>query len=301
MENLKEIRSSVGANLKVLRKERAVSQAELARILNVSQPQLSLLENGKASLSAEQLFLLAKKFSKPLEEFFLLSLKTHQDSFFVNDRQLQAALYFNGASYIHLPEDEILIDRYKSVENIIFDVLSYYSDSPRFILALAVVVIRMFRFISFSSVSIRFSEVGLQPVWMWFVESLLLAIRARRSNEALSVRFQNRYRYAEKFLLNHFVKASTRLKFSTEGQLFENVVFQNDDSIHNSLKVEARTPFLSFLELGVADWNRYTKSLQCDEDRLFNWDKVAEKWCVFTRIRSEDFIEHLILAEEEDA
>ncbi len=57
-------------NLRVLRAERKMSQAQLAELLGVSRQTINTIENGKYDPSLPLAFSLAKLFEKKIEEIF---------------------------------------------------------------------------------------------------------------------------------------------------------------------------------------------------------------------------------------
>ncbi|KZZ46655.1 hypothetical protein A3759_00535 [Thalassolituus sp. HI0120] len=60
MNQLVTYNSLVGYELEKLRLEKGIDQADLAKVCGMSQPVLSRLERGKASISIDQLFILCK-------------------------------------------------------------------------------------------------------------------------------------------------------------------------------------------------------------------------------------------------
>lgn len=59
----------IGENIRVARVTRKVTQNDLAWGVGISQPHLSKIESGKASITAEQLYWVAKTFKQPMEIF----------------------------------------------------------------------------------------------------------------------------------------------------------------------------------------------------------------------------------------
>lgn len=63
-------RQIIGANIETLRKRVGMPQAILAGLVGLSQPQISKVENGTSSITAEQLFVISCLFDVPLNSFF---------------------------------------------------------------------------------------------------------------------------------------------------------------------------------------------------------------------------------------
>ena len=61
-------------NLKVLRKEKGLSQPELAKKLNVSKGMISFWENEKYEPTASNIILIAKFFNVSIDDLLLTSL-----------------------------------------------------------------------------------------------------------------------------------------------------------------------------------------------------------------------------------
>ena len=63
------LQKNIAAGIQKLRRERHLSQAELAGFLSISQPTLSLIEQGKSSLTAEQLLKVLQHYNLGLDYF----------------------------------------------------------------------------------------------------------------------------------------------------------------------------------------------------------------------------------------
>ena len=62
-------RTKIGAKIRDLRQQRHWSQGELAKLLEISQPTLSEIERGEASLSAENLLRILRIFNVGVDHF----------------------------------------------------------------------------------------------------------------------------------------------------------------------------------------------------------------------------------------
>ena len=76
---LLEYDSRIGKVLAALREERDLSQAEVARSIGSTQPQISKVEQGQRSLRLSEIKLVAKAFDLTPEELFEILLPALQD------------------------------------------------------------------------------------------------------------------------------------------------------------------------------------------------------------------------------
>lgn len=63
MINKQILKRHIGRELKKIRQSRDYTQKEMAHLLMISQPKLSLIESGKLSLSAQQMFFVIERFN----------------------------------------------------------------------------------------------------------------------------------------------------------------------------------------------------------------------------------------------
>lgn len=57
--------------LKVIRAERKMTQEDLAKLVGLSRPGISQIENGLSTPSGETMLALSKKLNMPIEEIFI--------------------------------------------------------------------------------------------------------------------------------------------------------------------------------------------------------------------------------------
>lgn len=164
------LQTTITEGLKKLRQERALSQALLARELDVSQATLSLIENGKASLSAEQLLWLIKRYQLTIEDFLPARLAKHDP-----EDDLQNALERFGGSHLAIIHDKVLPPHYSRVENVVLDTISF-STSTRQWMALASVITRHVVQIPFGFLFQRLQDSGRETRLLWLLRCLLEAI-----------------------------------------------------------------------------------------------------------------------------
>lgn len=66
---VREFRNRIGRAIRELRRQEGISSQALAKVLGVTQPTVSRIENGTTSISAEKLCFLARAFNRPLSYF----------------------------------------------------------------------------------------------------------------------------------------------------------------------------------------------------------------------------------------
>ena len=93
---IRELRSRIGRAIRKLREEEGISAQYLAKVLGVTQPTISRIESGATSISAENLFFIAKSFNRPISFF------VGEQSPTVHDIQdiLRAGLVQYGATHL---------------------------------------------------------------------------------------------------------------------------------------------------------------------------------------------------------
>lgn len=164
-------RRQIGEALRALRRKRGLTQGELARILAVSQGNLSEIESGKASLSAEQFLVLLKFFNVPATFFEPAATDA--------DGTLQKALAAHGAT--HLVEDPGLLpsERLAHVETVIREVL-VEGGPARSLTALAPILLQNLDRINFTRLHARIRDLDLERRYLWLLDNVLEAIRIER-------------------------------------------------------------------------------------------------------------------------
>jgi transcriptional regulator with XRE-family HTH domain len=166
---LVKTRGEIGAKVRALRQSRKWSQAELARHLELSQNRLSEIERGAGSFSAEQLLLLLKLFNVSASHFV--------DQAPDPTLGLQNALARFGAS--HLQESDVLpAEQLDVLGRVVREVL--VDGSPRFITALAPILVRNARQLNLSNVQVDLSRLGFSRRLPWVVENILEATKLFR-------------------------------------------------------------------------------------------------------------------------
>lgn len=159
-------RQTIGTRIHSLRVARAWSQAELARQIGVSQNQLSRIEHGLSSLTAEQFLLLLKRFNVGADHF-------------VDDKldraiELQNALARLGAFHLQEDHDVFPSERLREVQRVIREAI--VEGSPRIITAAATVLVRNADVLHPASLYEDVSGIGLGRRLGWLAENTLVAL-----------------------------------------------------------------------------------------------------------------------------
>ena len=161
-----EQRVLIGQRTRVLRQSRRWTQAELANRLHISQNQLSRVEHGTSSFTAEQFLKLLRVFNASV-------------AYFVDDKgdsqqQLQNALVRLGARHLYessevLPSEQLERAQVAIKETVI-------DGSPRLITGLGPVLVRNVDDLNLTKLVDELSRVGLARRFAWVVENTLLAV-----------------------------------------------------------------------------------------------------------------------------
>jgi transcriptional regulator with XRE-family HTH domain len=189
MKTLDQDRSQISKKIRQLRQERHWTQAQLAKLLGLSQNRLSELETGQGSFTAEQLIAILTYFNVPIDYFS--SERKSKDS---NGDQLQNALARFGAS--HLAELETLpSDAIKDALAAIRETL-VGTDSSRQITGIAPVIAKNIRNLNLYKLRAQLAEAGLERRLGWVLDNTLEAIRHEQRKE-LPREWTLAYRQAE--------------------------------------------------------------------------------------------------------
>ncbi|MBU4485045.1 helix-turn-helix domain-containing protein [bacterium] len=129
---IKEFRNRIGRAIRKLREEEGVSAQFLARILGVTQPTVSRIENGNTSIAAEKLCFLAKSFNRQLSYFI------GDQSALIHDEEdvLRAGLVSYGAKHLKSKRTIDICEYYRTYADFLNVALTEVDD-PRFTAALA--------------------------------------------------------------------------------------------------------------------------------------------------------------------
>lgn len=250
------IKQSIGQGLKRVRKDRAMTQAQLAEMLAISQPQLSQVESGKGSLTAAQLLHLINHFNLSAADFLPAQKRPEQ-----RDDELQNALARFGALHLREIPDLPASPRYARVDDVILDTL-IAPVSPRFVTGLGSVVARNFDFIVFVRLFQRLKDLGREARLLWLLQCLEAAT-LKRIEDSLPRDKKVFYRQINRGL---------------EGELavLKNIVETAGMQFHEDILIP-----------------RYTGAKALDRLRQAR-DQNAKNWNILTDIRADDFYRELV-------
>jgi transcriptional regulator with XRE-family HTH domain len=210
MKTLDQDRSQISKKIRQLRHERHWTQAQLAKLLGLSQNRLSELETGQGSFTAEQLIAILTYFNVPIDYFS--SERKSKDS---NGDQLQNALARFGASHLSelqtLPSDAVK-DALAAIRETLVG-----TDSARQVAGIAPVIAKNIRNINLYKLRAQLAEAGLERRLGWVLENTLEAIRRERKKE-LPREWALAYRQADILLepILHTWKQESLLKYAKE-------------------------------------------------------------------------------------
>jgi transcriptional regulator with XRE-family HTH domain len=154
-----------------LRRDRAWTQAELARKLGLSQGRLSQIESGDGSFSAEQLLLILKLFNVTPALF--------DDDLQNRGSQLQNALARLGAYHLYENESVLPGTTVDDVNSIVGETLT--EGDPRLTAALAPVLVLNSDRLPLSKLLLDLSRAGVERRLPWLCENVVQAIDSELS------------------------------------------------------------------------------------------------------------------------
>jgi transcriptional regulator with XRE-family HTH domain len=161
-------RAAIGLKLKALREARRWSQVELAKRLGISQARLSLIENGKGSLDAEEFLAVLRIFNVFASHFDPRGGRQDADA-------LQNALVRLGASHLLTHSKTLPSEALDEPVAVVKEVLTT-GLHPRQITALAPVLVRQIDRINPTKLWTQFFDYGLEQRVGWLLENVSAAI-----------------------------------------------------------------------------------------------------------------------------
>lgn len=164
-----QIQKKVAEKIRELRLERRWTQADLAKLLGISQNRLSELERDKGSFSAEQLILLLETFNVPLSYFVS---PTHQDA----SSEIQNALTRLGAFHLKESQDVLPSERLQQTNHLIRETL-IAAESSRQITALLPVFVRNALWLNGLQLRSDFEKLGALNRLGWLLENFKEALK----------------------------------------------------------------------------------------------------------------------------
>lgn len=159
-------RKNISDKLQVLRRKRGFTQADLAQRLGLGQGTYSRVENGNASLSAEQFLEVLRIFNVPASEF-----EGREDV----GGDVQNALIRFGATHLLGDSSRVPSERLNQVEEVFREVLADGTQS-RHIAALAPVFVRNQKDVQLKKLWAQFVAYGLEARLGWALENIREAL-----------------------------------------------------------------------------------------------------------------------------
>ncbi|MFC1679415.1 helix-turn-helix domain-containing protein [Elusimicrobiota bacterium] len=170
-------REEIGQRVQHLRQQRHWTQTELAVRLGLSQGWLSQIENGNASLTAEQLFYVSGIFNESVDSF-LPRKRGPADS------RIQNALARLGAAHLHETDEVLPTDRLRDAADVIREVL-VAPESPRHVTAIASVLVQHIPHLKIGHIRGRLIGTGLERRLGWVLDNTKAAIERELEDPGL--------------------------------------------------------------------------------------------------------------------
>lgn len=160
--SLHQTRDLVVATVRELRRARGMTQAELGRLLGLSQARVSEIEGGGGSFTAEQLIAVLTLFNVDLGRF--LPPVNEEDA-------LQNALIQHGATHLRQVPGVASSGRLETPSSVILAVL-LTPRSARFVTALGPVLLHHIDAVSLPALRDRLTDLGRQARLGWLIENV---------------------------------------------------------------------------------------------------------------------------------
>lgn len=165
-------RREIAGKVRRLRNERGWTQTDLAKRLQLSQNRLSEIERGSGSFTAEQFLLILRLFNVPVSDF--VSEPGNRAL------EIQNALARLGAGHLQESAQVLPTKDLEDASDVVREAL--LEGSPRFITALAPVLVRHAERLSLAKLYAELEKVGHERRLPWVVENTLLALDSLASS-----------------------------------------------------------------------------------------------------------------------
>ncbi|MDQ3368247.1 MAG: helix-turn-helix domain-containing protein [Myxococcota bacterium] len=179
----------IGTRVRELREQRSWSQAELAKRLRLSQPRLSNIERGLASLTAEQFLEVLTTFNETTAAFTGRAVESAE-------LELQNALGRLGATHLHVTERVVPSERLADPHEAIFATLK--QGGSRLLTSLAPVLVEQAETLNLTRLAVDLDSVGLRRRLYWVLENTFEAIGL--DTKQVGARSSTRYRRASRMI-----------------------------------------------------------------------------------------------------
>ena len=253
MNDLENYRHSVITGIRKLRAERRFTQAEFAKLLDLSQQQYSKIERGEGSISAEQLLLILDRFAIPLSYFVNTNPKGKDEALI-----LQNALARLGAGHLREVQGILIPEKFDNPNEAIFETLDLYRSS-RLIAALAPVIAKNIQRINFNHIEKKLREWGHENRLWWILENTLESIQHRLREAFLPRDIKLMYQRAATALINQSLIGKSREK----GEWYRSS--KPADILDSGISTEKTLESIkSKLDPQAKHWNSITSITQSD-------------------------------------
>jgi transcriptional regulator with XRE-family HTH domain len=177
----------IAEKVRVLRKSRGWTQAEVAGRLGLSQARLREIENGDGTFTADQFLDILKLFNIGIDHF---TGDVTRDT----SADLQNALVRLGGRHLQEHEAGFPTNALEDLATVLYETL--VSGTPRLITALAPVLVLHVDEINLNAVRAKLASIGLQRRLDWLVDNTCHALREELQH-APPRAWARRYRRAE--------------------------------------------------------------------------------------------------------
>ena len=106
----------VGSRIRLLRKRRKMSQAELGKALGVTFQQIQKYENGKNRVGASRLHLVATALDVPISDFFAGASETSRSSFATKSIAFDPQAFRIAEAFVKISDKAVRVSLVRLVE-----------------------------------------------------------------------------------------------------------------------------------------------------------------------------------------
>lgn len=219
--DLDKSRREIAQRVRQLRLKSRWTQAELARVLGLSQSRLSEIERGQGSFTAEQMFAVAKLFNVPVD-----SLGAARGS---PADELHSALASLGANHLMARDDVLPSERLRDVQLAVKETL--LAADPRQLAALAPVIVREIDQLKLWPLQRQLKAEGLHNRLGWLVQSIVEALRqelARPLPRALKQRYRRAELILDEFQAMALLPPERHVRVAKEEDVLDNDIMTLD-------------------------------------------------------------------------
>lgn len=252
MKKLNTYKLRISKSVAKIREENGWSQIKLSNLLGISQPLLSAIESGKASLDTERFFLFLETFHLGLADFFPMK---KNDYFQI---LLEAARRFGDYQDLEEGQDgpSIIIEELYDINKIIHEILLLV-PSHRHVMSLAPLMVKHVPHLNFDAIAMKLYDFGVDGRIWWLADGVLWAVR-HRLKWHLQKRYATIYERTAEIL---DIKGRSSNRFFSLRKAYPLDIFDQDIISKRILEV-----------------------------RKASRDALATRWRIITTIKQDDFV-----------